>query len=256
MVVIARWPIALFLFFVLPPIVSGRTEVACMAQRDAQAGAFRPVLAVLGGLALVLQAGCVSPVDDRAKLFNDDGVHLFAQGDYANALDSFDLALTLRPQDATLLFNMAECYNRLGDTQRAEKFYGATLVQAPKHADARLALVELLYRAGRQPQADQLIDEWARQEPQSSDVYVLDAWRRLQVRDYPAAEGRLQQALDIDPHNRRALAEFARLYEQMGMPQRAYVLYERILTREPEQSQIAQRLDRLKVQGVSRPLPD
>ncbi len=40
------------------------------------------------------------------------------------------------------------------------------------------------------------------------------------------------------------------------MPQRAYVLYERILEREPEQAQIAQRREQLRIQGVSRPLPD
>ncbi len=227
-----------------------------MAQRDAQSGAFRPILAVLGGLALALLAGCVSPSDDRARLFNEDGVRLFAQGHYADALDSFDLALTLRPQDATLLFNMAECYDRLGDAKGAEKFYGACLVQAPTHADARLALAQLLYRTGRQPRADQLIDEWLRQDPQSADAYVLDAWRLAQARAYPEAEGRLQQALDIEPHNRRALAQCGKLYETMGMPQRAYVLYERIIQRDPGQAEIAQRLDRLRVQGVSRPLPD
>ena len=227
-----------------------------MAQRDAQSGAFRPVLAMLGGLALVCLAGCVAPMDDRARLFNEDGVQLFAKGDYASALDSFDLALTLQPQDATLLFNVAECYDRLGDLKGAEKFYGACLLQSPKHADAGLALVRLLYRTGRQPLADQMIDEWLRQDPQSADAYVLDAWRWMQARAYPWAEGRLQQALDIEPHNRRALAEFGHLCEQMGMPQRAYVLYERIVQREPAQAEIAQRLDRLKVQGVSRPLPE
>jgi Tfp pilus assembly protein PilF len=227
-----------------------------MAPRHAQSGAFRPISAIVYGLALAFLAGCASPVDDRARLFNEDGVHLYAQGDYAAALDSFDLALTLRPQDATLLFNIAECCARLGDVKAAEKYYGACLLGAPKHADARLALAELLYRTGRQPQADQLIDEWINQDRQSADAYVLDAWRLCQAKSYPEAEWRLQQALDLDPHNRRALAEFGHLYEQMGMPQRAYVLYERIVQREPGQAQISQRLDRLKVQGVSRPLPD
>jgi hypothetical protein len=34
------------------------------------------------------------------------------------------------------------------------------------------------------------------------------------------------------------------------------VLYERILVREPEQTQFAQKLDQLKARGVRRPLPD
>jgi cytochrome c-type biogenesis protein CcmH/NrfG len=84
----------------------------------------------------------------------------------------------------------------------------------------------------------------------------LDAWRLRGAKMYPEAQGRLQQALDADPHNRRALAELAVLYEVTGMPQRAFVLYERILERDPAQTQIAEKLEHLRVLGVSRPLPD
>ncbi len=231
-----------------------------MARRDAHAGDPGFVSAALFGVILaalaVLLGGCATPGDDRARLFNEDGVQLYAQGDYRGALDSFDLALTLRPGDATLLFNIGECYDRLGDTKGAEKYYGSCLVRAPRHADARLALVQLLYRTGRQPEADSLIDAWVREDPKASDAFVLDAWRLRQQHAYPEAQGRLQQALDADAHNRRALAELALLYELTGMPQRAYVLYERILDREPDQSQIARKRDQLRVQGVSRPLPD
>jgi tetratricopeptide (TPR) repeat protein len=227
-----------------------------MAQREAQTRATTLVLAICLGVAPVLLTGCVSTGEDRARLFNEDGVLLFAQGDYTAALDSFDLALTLRPQDPTLLFNVAACYDHLGDAQRAEKFYGSCLMRVPGHADARLALVDLLYRTGQKPQADRLVDDWLRQDSRSAEAFVLEAWRLRQARAYPEAQGRLQQALDIEPHNRRALAESAQLYEVMGMPQRAYVLYERILQREPDQNQIARRLEQLRIQGVSRPLPE
>ncbi len=101
-----------------------------MAQRVAQSGVFRPVSAMLIGLALAFSGGCTTVGEDRARLFNEDGVLLFGQGDYTGALDTFDLALTLRPQDPTLLFNVAECYDRLGDVQHAEKFYGSCLMRA------------------------------------------------------------------------------------------------------------------------------
>jgi Tfp pilus assembly protein PilF len=227
-----------------------------MAQQIAQAGASRPIAAILVGLALAVSAGCVSTVDERARDLNDDGVHLFAQGNYAAALDSFDLALTFRPQDSTLMFNVAECADRLGDVKTAEKYYGSCLLRAPKHGDARLALVALLHRTDRQAEADRLIDEWLAQDGQSADAFVLDGWRKLQAKQYPEANGRFQQALDIEPHNRRALAELAYMYESTGMPQRAYALYERILEFEPQQAHIAQKLEQLRAKGISRPLPD
>jgi Tfp pilus assembly protein PilF len=227
-----------------------------MAQRDAQRGVATLILAIFLGLTPVFLTGCVTNSEDRARLFNEDGIRMYAQGDYVAALDSFDMALTLRPEDATLLFNVAQCYDRLGNAGLAEKFYGMCLMRLPAHADARLALVELLYRTGEQAQADRLVEDWLRQDSTSSEAFVLEAWRLRQARNYPMAQARLQQALDVDPHNRRALAENAHLYELMGMPQRAYVLYERILQREPNQTQIAQRLDQLKAQGITRPLPE
>src|SRR5260370_3953911 len=106
-----------------------------MARQDAQSGQPSPLSTALIGLALaflaLLPSGCATPVSERARLFNEDGVHLFAKGDFANALDSFDLALTLQPQDPTLLFNVAESYDRLGDEQAAEKYYGSCLLRSP-----------------------------------------------------------------------------------------------------------------------------
>ena len=81
-------------------------------------------------------------------------------------------------------------------------------------------------------------------------------WRLRQENNLPQARARLQQALALEPNNRRALAEMAIMYEATGMPERAYVLYERILAREPAQAEIAEKLQRLKNQGVQRPLPD
>ena len=52
---------------------------------------------------------------ERWHYINDEGVTLFAQRDYKQALEFFDYALTLHSQDPILIFNMAQCYDRLGD---------------------------------------------------------------------------------------------------------------------------------------------
>ena len=223
-----------------------------MPRQDRQRSqpAFRLALAA----ALCLAAGCALPQgEDRAQLFNEDGIHLFANGDYQNALESFDLALTLRPQDPGLLYNVAQCYDRLGDVRKAEVHYGYCLVQDPKHADARLALVELCYRTGRRDQAGRLVADYLKDNPTQADALVLDARRLREERALPQAQGRLQQALDHEPQNRRALTELAVIYEDMKMPERAYVLYERVLAREPGQAEIKRRVELLQTKGVRRP---
>lgn len=206
---------------------------------------------LLGGL-----WGCAPRIDDRSRLYTEDGVQLFTRGNYPSALESFDLALTLSPQDPVLLYNVGECHDRLGNAAKAEQYYRYCLERTPDHADARLALVALQYRTGKAAEADRQIEEWLTAHPQSADAYVLDAWRLRQQKNLPAAQGRLQQALDLEPHNPRARAEMALIFEAMGMPERAYVLYERILQREPNRQDIAEHLRALQSRGVQRPRPE
>lgn len=216
----------------------------------------RRSLRQLGWLGLLL-AGCATTASsERAQIYNDDGVHLFTQGQYHPALECFELALTLQPGDAGLLFNAGQCHDRLGRRELAEKYYLESLQRSAKHVEARQAYVALLHRTGRAEQANLLIDEWLHQQPDVADAYALDAWRLRQQNAIPQAHGRLQQALAIDPHHSRALTELAIIYEQTGMPERAYVLYERILARDPRQLEIAQHLADLRAKGVQRPLPE
>jgi len=209
------------------------------------------------GWLLLLSVGCATTASsERAQIYNDDGVYLFAHGQYHPALECFELALTLQPGDAGLLFNAGQCHDRLGQPDIAEKYYLESLQRSARHAEARQAYVALLYRTGRAEQANLLIDDWLHQQPDLADVYVLDAWRLRQQNAIPQAHGRLQQALALDPHNSRGLTELAIIYEQTGMPERAYVLYERILGNEPRQFEIAQHLEELRAKGVQRPLPE
>ena len=72
----------------------------------------------------------------RRRQINEDGVLLFSKGNYSQALENFDYALTLNAQDPILLYNMAQCYDRLGNAKLAEQYYSSCLQREPKHADA------------------------------------------------------------------------------------------------------------------------
>jgi tetratricopeptide (TPR) repeat protein len=206
---------------------------------------------------LALCLGCAATDEERWRTFNEDGVALFAKGNYREALDSFDYAATLHAQDPVIAYNIAQCHDRLDDVKNAEQYYAACLQRDPKHGDARLALVHLRYRTGRVSEGNQMIRDWLIQDPKSADAHVAeDAWRLRQERNYPLAQGKLLEALSLEPTNRRALTELAILDELQGMPDRAYVQYERILAREPNQIEIRERLELLKTKGVRRPAPN
>jgi tetratricopeptide (TPR) repeat protein len=204
----------------------------------------------------VLVAGCATAQDERVKEFNDDGLHLFARGDYQAARDSFEMALTLSPHDEAILFNVGQCQDRLGDWRRAEQYYITCLQINPNYGDARHGMASLLYRTGRVPEAHRMIDDWIKSDPNRADAVALEGWRFRQEKNLPRAQERLQQALAMEPNNRRALIELGIVYERMNMPERALVLYERVLAKSPNQPDIAQRVEQLRGNGVKRPLPD
>lgn len=214
------------------------------------------IVVVALGYVLVAQSGCESPGQERVKQFNADGVHLFGQGQYQAARESFALALELHPEDATLLYNLGQCCDRLGDRAKAEQHYRQLLARSPNHGDGRHALAALLYRAGRKEEAAQMIRDWLEGQPNRADAYALDGWRLRQDNALPDAQGRLHQALALDPHNVRANVELGILYETMSLPERSLVLYQRALEKNPNQPDVSRRLDTLRLRKVSRPLPD
>ncbi len=211
---------------------------------------------LVGCVGLLALAGCATLMDERVKEFNDDGVFLFARGDFRAAKENFEAALTLTPQDSGLLFNLGQCHDRLGAWRMAEQYYLTCLQIAPNHGDARLAQVNVLYRTGRVPEADRLIQDWLQEQPNRADAYVMDAWRLRQGKALPQAQGRLQQALALEPNNRRALVEMGIIYEMTGMPERALALYERALERDPRQPEVADRIQQMRAKGIQKPLPD
>ncbi len=209
----------------------------------------------IAGVVLGL-AGCVNPADERFHDYNQDGLFQFRQGNYRDARESFQAALDLKPGDAALLYDIGECYDRLGDAAQAERCYQECLQRAPNHEACRHALAVLLVRQKRRDEAARMIEDWLRREPKLAGPYAEDGWFWHQAGDLPRAQARLQQALEIDPRDVRALTELALVYEAMQRPDRALVLYERALEREPEQVELKKRVQFLLTNGAHRPRPE
>jgi Tfp pilus assembly protein PilF len=207
-------------------------------------------------LALIWLGGCAPTSQDRVRDYNEDGLHLYRQGAYDQAAQTFEAALALEPGDAALLYNAGQCYDRAGDAARAESYYKACLQKAPNHAACRNALAGLMVRHGRRDDAVNMVEGWLASQPKLAAAYAADGCLRHQLGDLPAAKLRLEQALELDPHDRRALIELGLVYEALQRPERSLVLYERALDEDPHQDEVAARLRRLQEQGVKRPRPD
>lgn len=207
--------------------------------------------------ALVLAVGgCTTTEQEKADRLNADGVYLYKQGEYARALNSFQLALSLRPEDPGIHYNIGQCFAQLGDPAKAEHHYRVCLAKDARNAECRHELIRLLLLQGRRREADEMIQTWLTSRPDSADPYVADAWRHYQDGDLLKAQARLQQALNRDPHHVRGLMQLGMLYEVERRPERALALYEKALRRAPDHPFLRQRVAALVAKGVKTPLPD
>jgi Tfp pilus assembly protein PilF len=208
-------------------------------------------------LMLLGAAGCAAPPSsEKVRAFTEDGVHLYTHGDYKDAKESFQAALALRPGDVDLMYDVAQCCDRLGQDDRAERLYRDCLTRAPDHAECRHALGTLLVRQGRWADATALIHDWLDRRPKSATAVAEDAWLWRQYGDLPKARTRLEEALAMDPHDNRALLEMAQVYETMRRPDRAVYLYQQALQYKPDQPDVVERLTSLRREGAERPRPD
>jgi tetratricopeptide (TPR) repeat protein len=204
----------------------------------------------------LLFLGCVSPDLEKVREFNDDGVHLFRQGDYRHARECFEVALQMHSEDPSLLYNIGRCHEREGNAAKAEELYRHCLYRASNHAECRRALALLMLRSGRRAETDEMIEGWLASEPQLADAYAEDGWRLRQDGEVHKALGRFQQALQIEPQNVRALTELGILYELIEQPSYALEVYERALKQQPKNRDLAERVSRLCSQGVKSPRPN
>jgi tetratricopeptide (TPR) repeat protein len=200
--------------------------------------------------------GCGVDRQQRVHDYAEDGVHLYQCGDYRHARETFEAALALDPGDATLQYNLAQCWERLGRDDKAESLYRDCVERCPNHADCRHALTVLMVRQGRRDEAVRMVQDWMARAPNLSGPYVEDAYLWHEYGDLRAALSRTQFALKCDSHDYHALVEMGRIYEDLHYPDRSVSLYEQALQYNPHQPDVEQRLAQLRGQGVGSPKPN
>ena len=97
-------------------------------------------------------------------------------------------------------------------------------------------------RSGRGNDAVTSVDACLARSPNLAAAHAEDAWLWHQAGDLPRTQSRLQEALLLDPRDWRALSELAEVYAEQQRPDRALALYEQSLEENPNQTDVARRL--------------
>ncbi|MGA2797573.1 MAG: tetratricopeptide repeat protein [Thermoguttaceae bacterium] len=190
---------------------------------------------------------------------NAEGVKLFQQSQYDQALRSFQEASYADGGNADAYYNQAATYHRLGkmnnnaqgDLQKAETYYNLCLDRNNNHADCYRGLAVLLAEEGRTQECFRLVEGWVSQQPTSADAKIELARLCEEFGDRNSAKEHLVEALTIQPDNPRALAALGKIREDSGDPAQALANYQRSFWYDNHQPQVASRISAL--QGSTNP---
>ena len=184
---------------------------------------------------------------------NSQGVRLFDQARYQDAIRLFQKAVDQDPANPDGYYNLAATYHRLGaanqseaDLGRAEQYYHLCLDRDANHRDGYRGLAVLLAERDRGEEAFRLIESWAARSPGLAEPKIEMARLLEEFGDKGAAAQQLVDAVAIDDTNPRALAALGRLREQMGDPAQALTAYQRSLWHDRFQSDVAARVASLQ----------
>ena len=177
---------------------------------------------------------------------NADGVRMFEQAYYQGAQQRFQQAIQTDPNNPDGYYNLARTYHQLGklhnqksDFQQAESYYHQCLDHDPNNQDCHRGLAVLLVEQGRSADAFKLVEGWAARNPSLAAPKIELARLYEETGNRDAAKQQLIEAVAVDPTNSRALAALGKLREDAGETAQALANYQRSLSVDPNQPQVA-----------------
>jgi tetratricopeptide (TPR) repeat protein len=197
--------------------------------------------AALGGCQLISQS------------HNAEGVRMYQQAYYEGALQQFQRALAVDPQNPDAYYNLgathhqlAKLHHRDADYAQAESYYNQCIDKSPNHEECYRGLAVLLVDRGHPDQAQQLLTLWSQRSPSLPGPRIELARISEEQGDKAAAQRELIEAVTIDPHNARALTALGKLREESGDTKQALTNYQRSLTFNRNQPEVAARVAALQ----------
>lgn len=202
------------------------------------------------GLCLAMASGCGS---FAAQGRNAEGVRLFQQARYQEAIQQFHQAINAEPNNADSYYNMAAVYHRLGtlnssqaDLKQAEHYYLMCRDRNPDHTECYRGMVVLMVQQGRGEAAFKLLEDWAARQPTLADPKIELARLHQEFGEPQAAKEHLLEALAVDQNNSRALTAMGNIREQLGESAQAMEDYQRSLAMNRFQPEVVARMATLQ----------
>jgi tetratricopeptide (TPR) repeat protein len=206
--------------------------------------------AVAVAFCLLTLSGCGGVASQQ---MNAEGVRLFQQSRYQEAILEFHKAVNNEPNNADSYYNLAATYHRIamltGDKEslrQAEHYYRMCLERSPDHMECHRGLAVLLVQKGQSKEAFELLAGWVQRQPALAEAKIEMARLYQEFGDPETAKQQLAEAIRNDPTNARALAAMGALREKAGETAAALKNYEEALARDLSQQDLAYHVSALR----------
>ena len=165
------------------------------------------------------------------------GLKLSVQGRHAEAIEQFERALVVKPDDTRTLFALGNTARVLGMKQPAEQFFRRVLALEPGRLEALVNLANLLRADGQFTAAEALLAPALARNPDAPELWLTlgSTWREMG--DSERARAHYRQAIALRPNYAAALSNLADLAADDGGHDEAMALYDGALAAEPDSAQ-------------------
>ena len=165
------------------------------------------------------------------------GLALADLGRHAEAIEQFERALKVRPDDARVLFALGRTADAIGHGGAAEAFFRRVLDQEPDRVEALVNLANLMRKGGRTGEIVALLKPALERHPERPELWLTLGSSLREAGDVVSAETFYREALRLQPGYAAATGNLADLLADKGDVDEALALYQRVLSADSENAQ-------------------
>lgn len=174
----------------------------------------------------------------------------FRLGQFEAAIENFQQALVLKPDDVFAAINIANSYLRLGKAEEAEKFLLEFIRKGFPDSQIYFLLGNIKFFEKKFEEAINYYQACLSLNPDSASAYNALGAVYFEIKDIDKAEQYFLQALKLNPELTNAHYNLAQVYETKGKWDKAIEAYQEELKHSPRHFKAAFNLARLyRLQG-------
>lgn len=199
-------------------------------------------------------AAALSGADAALNLQNDyadawftRGAAVEGLGNDREAISAYERAVELVPFHVAAV-NMAAAFQRMGKPDVAERRLRAAYEANPAGVEVGVALATLLMARGNSKDAESVLDELLRRQPESASAWVVQGQNLMRTGEWALAISSLDTAIELAPEQAESYYHRAFARRRSGLSQEAVQDYVACLERAPQRMDAAAELADLLVE--------